>query len=408
MLRAYAKYMRQGGTPFSAGLHRAGAARQRRHHPAAGAALRDAVRPGRGRTARPSAARRITEEIRGQLDEVASLDQDRILRSYLTLITATLRTNYFQPGRAPAPGPARRRTWRSSWTRGTCPELPAPRPQVRDLRLLAAGRGRAPAVRPGGARRAALVRPARGLPHRGARPGQGPDGEEHRHRARRRQGRLRLQAAARPGRPRGVAGRGLACYKTFIAAMLDVTDNIDGRRRSCRRRDVVRHDGDDPYLVVAADKGTATFSDIANGVARQLRLLAGRRVRLRRLGGLRPQGDGHHRPRRLGVGASGTSASSGMNPATDDFTVVGIGDMSGDVFGNGMLLSRAHPAGGRLRPPARLPRPRPRPGGQLRRAPAPVRAAPVLVGGLRPGADLRRRRGLAAHGEVGPGVTAGP
>ena len=80
-------------------------------------------------------------------------------------------------------------------------------------------------------------------------------------------------------------------------------------RHRCRRRrrvvpptDVRRYDGDDPYLVVAADKGTATFCDIANDIAARARLLARRRVRLRRLGRLRPQGDGHHRPRRLGVG----------------------------------------------------------------------------------------------------------
>ena len=72
--------------------------------------------------------------------------------------------------------------------------------------------------------------------------------------------------------------------------------------RSFRRTDVVRHEGDDPYLVVAADKGTATFSDIANEISARARLLAGRRFRLRRLGRLRPQGDGHHRARRLGIG----------------------------------------------------------------------------------------------------------
>ena len=94
---------------------------------------------------------------------------------------------------------------------------------------------------------------------------------------------------------------GIACYKTFISGLLDITDNlVDGE--TVPPRDVVRHDGDDSYLVVAADKGTATFSDIANGVVEGLRLLAGRRVRVGRLGRLRPQGDGHHRARRLGLG----------------------------------------------------------------------------------------------------------
>ena len=106
-----------------------------------------------------------------------------------------------------------------------------------------------------------------------------------------------------PGDRDAWMAEGIACYKTFICGLLDITDNlVDGE--TVPPRAVVRHDGDDSYLVVAADKGTATFSDIANGVAAGLRLLARRRVRLRRLGGLRPQGDGHHRPRRVGVGAA--------------------------------------------------------------------------------------------------------
>ena len=90
-----------------------------------------------------------------------------------------------------------------------------------------------------------------------------------------------------------------ACYRTFISGLLDVTDNlVDGK--TVPPPDVVRHDGDDSYLVVAADKGTAKFSDIANEVAAVVRLLARRRVRLRRLGRLRPQGDGDHREGRVG------------------------------------------------------------------------------------------------------------
>ena len=130
----------------------------------------------------------------------------------------------------------------------------------------------------------------------------------------------------------------LACYRMFICAMLDVTDNLDAGQVVPPTR-VVRHDGDDPYLVVAADKGTATFSDTANEIADQLRVLAGRRVRVRRVRGLRPQEDGHHRARGLGVGQV-PLPDARLDTSQDDFTVVGIGDMSGDVFGNGMLLSR--------------------------------------------------------------------
>ena len=82
---------------------------------------------------------------------------------------------------------------------------------------------------------------------------------------------------------------GIAAYKLFISTLLDITDNIGvGTIGVVPPADVVRHDGDDPYLVVAADKGTATFSDIANDIADRPRFLAGRRLRLRRFGRLRP------------------------------------------------------------------------------------------------------------------------
>jgi glutamate dehydrogenase len=108
---------------------------------------------------------------------------------------------------------------------------------------------------------------------------------------------------------------------------------------SCRRPMSRARDGDDPYFVVAADKGTATFSDTANGIAQEARLLAGRRLRLGRLGRLRPQEDGHHRPRRLGSGQAPFPRDGTATSRPTPFTVVGVGDMSGDVFGNGMLLS---------------------------------------------------------------------
>ena len=269
------------------------------------------------------------------LDDVASLDHDRILRSYLTHIRATLRTNYFQP--------ARTRTAAAPLHLAQARAVRDPRParaaaDVRDLRLLAAGRGRAPALRRGGPRRPALVGPTRRLPHRGARPGQGADGEEHRDRAGRRQGRLLLQAAARPERPRRVAGRGRRLLHDLHLRAARHHRQPASTARRCRRSDVVRHDGDDSYLVVAADKGTATFSDIANGVAKDYGFWLGDAFASRRLGRLRPQGDGHHRPRRLGLGAAALPRARHRLPDRG-LHRVGIGDMSGDVFGNGMLCS---------------------------------------------------------------------
>ena len=130
----------------------------------------------------------------------------------------------------------------------------------------------------------------------------------------------------------------LACYKTFIAAMLDVTDNISGDK-VVPPPDVVRRDGDDPYLVVAADKGTATFSDTANEIAARYGFWLG--------DAFASGGSEGYDHKKMGITARGAwesvkwhFAALGLNPDTDDFTAVGVGDMSGDVFGNGMLLSR--------------------------------------------------------------------
>jgi glutamate dehydrogenase len=129
----------------------------------------------------------------------------------------------------------------------------------------------------------------------------------------------------------------LACYKTFIASMLDVTDNIEGEA-VIPPPEVVRRDGDDPYLVVAADKGTATFSDTANEVAARYGFWLG--------DAFASGGSEGYDHKKMGITARGAwesvkvhFAALGMNPATDEFTMAGVGDMSGDVFGNGVLLS---------------------------------------------------------------------
>ena len=176
---------------------------------------------------------------------------------------------------------------------------------VRDLALLAAGRGRAPAVRPGRPRRAALVGPPRGLPDRGARPGQGAGGEERGDRSGRRQGRVRLQAAARPGgRPRRVARRG--------RRLLPHVHLVDARHHRQPRRRRGRAAGRTWSATTATTPTSSSRPTRAprrsptsrTSVANDVRLLARRRVRLRRLGRLRPQGDGDHRARRVGVGAA--------------------------------------------------------------------------------------------------------
>ncbi|HYY61273.1 MAG TPA: NAD-glutamate dehydrogenase domain-containing protein, partial [Burkholderiales bacterium] len=131
---------------------------------------------------------------------------------------------------------------------------------------------------------------------------------------------------------------GIACYQTFLRGMLDVTDNlVDGK--IVPPKGVKRYDGDDAYLVVAADKGTATFSDIANGIAAEYGFWLG--------DAFASGGSAGYDHKKMAITARGAWESVkrhfrelGLNTQTTDFTVVGIGDMSGDVFGNGMLLSR--------------------------------------------------------------------
>ena len=219
------------------------------------------------------------------------------------------------------------------------PDLPAPRPmfeiwvyspRVEGVHL------RFGKVARGGLR---WSRPARGLPHRGPRPRQGADGQERRHRPDRQQGRLLREAAARPGRrPRGVAGRGHRRIQAvhLRACSTSPTTGVHGEAVPPHR--VVRHDEDDTYLVVAADKGTAKFSDIANGIRRDYGFWLD--------DAFASGGSAGYDHKGMGITARGAWESvkrhfreMGVDTQTQDFTVVGVGDMSGDVFGNGMLLS---------------------------------------------------------------------
>ena len=133
---------------------------------------------------------------------------------------------------------------------------------------------------------------------------------------------------------------GVACYKLFIAGLLDLTDNVDKATGDVvTPPDVVRRDGDDAYLVVAADKGTATFSDIANEVAASYGFWLG--------DAFASGGSVGYDHKAMGITAKGAWEAvkrhfreMGVDTQTEDFTVVGVGDMSGDVFGNGMLLSK--------------------------------------------------------------------
>ncbi|RSS79614.1 NAD-glutamate dehydrogenase [Streptomyces sp. WAC06614] len=333
VLRAYAKYLRQAGSTFSQdymedtlrnNVHTTRLlvslfeSRLSPSHQAAGSELVDA----------------LLEELDGALDQVASLDEDRILRSFLTLIKATLRTNFFQKNAAGEP-----HSYVSmKFDPQAIPDLPAPRPafeiwvyspRVEGVHL------RFGKVARGGLRwsdrredfrteilglvKAQMVKNTVIVPV-GAKGG------------------FVAKNLPDPSVDRDAwLAEGIASYKIFISALLDITDNLVAGE-VVPPKDVVRHDEDDTYLVVAADKGTATFSDIANGVAESYGFWLG--------DAFASGGSAGYDHKGMGITARGAWESVkrhfrelGHDTQAQDFTVVGVGDMSGDVFGNGMLLS---------------------------------------------------------------------
>ena len=259
---------------------------------------------------------------------MASLDQDRILRAYLTLIQATLRTSFYQKpvGGRPKPYVAFKLDPQA------IPDLPAPRPKfeifVYSPRFEGVHLRYGPVARGGlrwsdrredfrtevlGLVKAQMVKNAVIVPV-GAKGG--------------------FVLKQKPGD----RDEAVICYKEFISALLDVTDNIVSGE-IVPPEDVVRHDGDDPYMVVAADKGTATFSDIANEISEAHSFWLG--------DAFASGGSAGYDHKKMGITARGAWESVkrhfrelGHDTQTQDFTVVGVGDMSGDVFGNGMLLSK--------------------------------------------------------------------
>ncbi|GAA2576622.1 NAD-glutamate dehydrogenase [Streptomyces roseoviolaceus] len=333
VLRAYAKYLRQAASTFSQD-YMEDTLRNNVHTTRLLVSLFEArMSPDRQRAGH-EIVDALLEEVDAALDQVASLDEDRILRSFLTVIKATLRTNFFQE----AAGGKPHDYVSMKFDPQAIPDLPAPRPafeiwvyspRVEGVHL------RFGKVARGGLRwsdrredfrteilglvKAQMVKNTVIVPV-GAKGGfvakQLPD----------------------PSVDRDAwLAEGVASYKTFISALLDITDNMVAGE-VVPPADVVRHDEDDTYLVVAADKGTATFSDIANGVAEKYNFWLG--------DAFASGGSAGYDHKGMGITARGAWESVkrhfrelGVDTQTEDFTVVGIGDMSGDVFGNGMLLS---------------------------------------------------------------------
>jgi glutamate dehydrogenase len=279
--------------------------------------------------ARTAAASELVDKIKKALNDVVSLDHDRILRSFLTVTQAVIRTNYYLPGR---------RAIALKLLPRQIPDLPEPRPQFEIFAYSPRMEGvhlRYGRVARGGLRwsdraedfrteilglvKAQMVKNTVIVPV-GAKGGfyckRLPDSRER----------------------EAWLAEGLACYQLFVCSLLDVTDNIVASA-VVPPADVVRYDDDDPYLVVAADKGTANFSDVANKISIDLGFWLG--------DAFASGGSAGYDHKAMGITARGAWESvrrhfreMGVNPQTTDFTCVGIGDMSGDVFGNGMLLSK--------------------------------------------------------------------
>lgn len=337
VVRAYARFLRQAGLTFSQAyiedaLNRAPAIAaalvrlfEARFDPASDA-------PGEGERGARTLA--MQAEIGRAIDGVAGADDDRILRRFLDAITCTVRTNHFQRTAAGEAKPWLALKLDSRRLAG----LPRPRPMVEIFVYAPEVEGihlRGGKVARGGIRwserredyrseilglmKAQMVKNVVIVPV-GAKGGFV----------------VKEPPASRGGR--GAADdRAIACYRTFIAGLLDLTDSLD-EGRVVPPQAVVRHDGDDPYLVVAADKGTARFSDIANALAQHYGYWLGDAFAS---GGSR--GYDH---KRMGITARGAWAlvrqhflELGRDIDRETITVVGVGDMSGDVFGNAMLRS---------------------------------------------------------------------
>jgi glutamate dehydrogenase len=327
ILRMVAKFLRQAAFPFSQDYMEQALTRNPEIAGLLTALFHARLDP---KSHSESDAQKLSETIEAALAEVPSLDDDRIIRRFRNVILNILRTNYYQDGVSEIAiklDPAK------------LDELPAPRPW-REIfvysPLMEGVHLRFGKVARGGIRwsdrredfrteilglvKAQQVKNAVIVPV-GAKGGFYPK-----------------TMPANPTRDQFMSV-GVAAYRMLINALLDVTDNLKPDGEVVPPPQVVRHDEDDPYLVVAADKGTATFSDIANGIAE------GRGFWL---GDAFASGGSHgYDHKKMGITARGAWEAvkrhfreMGRDIQSEDFTVVGVGDISGDVFGNGMLLSK--------------------------------------------------------------------
>ena len=333
VVRAYAKYLKQTGFTFS----QAYVEQTLASHPGITAKLvalfHARFDPARA-SSREELQQHLNDDIKAALNNVANADEDRILRRFLHVIRATIRTNHWVKD-----ANGERKPYLSlKFASGQVPELPEPRPLfevfVYSTRFEAIHLRGGKVARGGlrwsdrpedfrtevlGLMKAQMVKNAVIVPV-GSKGG------------------FVVKNAPPASEREAYLQYGIECYKNFLRGLLDVTDNLVAGKIA-PPRDVVRHDSDDPYLVVAADKGTATFSDIANSVSAEYGYWLA--------DAFASGGSAGYDHKKMGITARGAWESvkrhfreMGLNTQTQAFSVMGIGDMSGDVFGNGMLLSR--------------------------------------------------------------------
>ncbi|CAG9001315.1 MAG: NAD-specific glutamate dehydrogenase [Candidatus Celerinatantimonas neptuna] len=328
ILRAYSKYLRQLGVNFSQQYMEEALSR----YPTLATLLIELFKARFSPDKHDKKLEeKFAEELIEALDSVENLDDDRIIRRFLELIQATIRTNYYQQEQT-------KEYISFKFLSDLISEMPAPKPKFEIFVY-------SPRVE--------------GVHLRGGKVARGG----LRWSDRREDFRTEILGLVKAQQvkntvivPVGAKGgfvckqlpsitnrdawfkEGQNCYKTLIRGLLDITDNIINGE-IIPPLQVVRHDEDDPYLVVAADKGTATFSDIANSISFEYKFW---------MGDAFASGGSHgYDHKGMGITARGAWESvqrhfreMGKNCQTEPFTCVGIGDMAGDVFGNGMLLSK--------------------------------------------------------------------
>ncbi|AWB67568.1 NAD-glutamate dehydrogenase [Saccharobesus litoralis] len=332
IIRSYAKYNRQIGTSFSQSY----VEHTFSHYPHIATRLINLFEakfdPQIYQGLEPLVA--ISTEIEHLLDQVANLDDDRIIRRFVEMIGATFRTNYYQ-----VDSQGKSKSYISFKIQPEkIADVPRPLPKFEVFVYSPEVEGvhlRGGKVARGGLRwsdrREDFRTEVLGLV-----------------KAQQVKNTVIVPVGAKGGfvckKLPTTGGRdelfelGKQCYRTFIRGLLDITDNID-HGAIVPPQNVVRHDDDDPYLVVAADKGTATFSDIANSISQEYGFWLG--------DAFASGGSVGYDHKKMGITARGAWESVkrhfreiGIDCQTTDFTCVGVGDMSGDVFGNGMLLSK--------------------------------------------------------------------